>query len=71
MAIVRFNRTFTDLELNRRVKAGEKVEMTLKRADELVDTISKKAPEFNYERLDKPKASKESEKEKESEEEEE
>ena len=59
MAKVKFNKTYKDLELDRIVKADEEVEMTLKRADELVETISKKASDFNYERLDKPKTDKE------------
>lgn len=56
MVKVKFNKNFKDLKENRRVKAGEEIEMTLKRADELVKTISKKAPDFKYERTDEPEA---------------
>ncbi len=59
MAKVKFNKTYKDLELDRIVKADEEVEMTLKRADELVETISKQASDFNYKRLDKPETVKE------------
>lgn len=61
MAKFKFNKPYQDHELKREVKAGEKVEMTIKRADELVNEIRKQAQkfprfqdyrDFDYERVD-------------------
>lgn len=54
MALVKFNQKYRDLELGRIVEADEEIEMTLKRADELVETINKQVEGFSYERLDEP-----------------
>lgn len=57
MATMKFSHDFRDLEKNEIVKAGEEVEYTLKRADEIVDKISNMSrPDyegFTYERTDK------------------
>lgn len=56
--MVKFNKDYKDIVLKRDVKANEEVEMTVKRADELVETIraqSKKFKgyeDFDYERTD-------------------
>lgn len=58
MAIFKFNKNYRDKELNREVKANEPVEMTIKRADEVVKTVRKQSDkfrgyeEFEYERID-------------------
>lgn len=61
MVLVKFNKDYNDKELERLVKADEPVEMTVKRADEVVRKIKKQADEkeqfkgytdFNYERVD-------------------
>lgn len=63
MAEFKFNRPYTDKQLNRQVKANEPVEMAIKRADEVVETVRKQAEkderfaeykDFAYERLDNP-----------------
>lgn len=63
MAKFTFNKNYKDLELKRGVKAGEEVEMTIKRADEVVKTVKEKAKkearfkaykDFEYTRLDEP-----------------
>ncbi|MTD30164.1 hypothetical protein [Planomicrobium sp. YIM 101495] len=60
MAEFKFNRNYRDKELKREVKAEELVEMTVKRADEVVKNIKaqsatyKEYADFGYERLDKP-----------------
>lgn len=57
MAKVKFSHAFKDLEKDEIVKAGEEVEYTLKRADEIIDKISNMSrPDykgFTYERTDK------------------
>lgn len=59
MALVKFNKSYQDHELERKVEANEEVEMTVKRADELVKVIRSQAymhkgyDDFDYERLDK------------------
>ncbi|WP_203334354.1 hypothetical protein [Planococcus beigongshangi] len=59
MAVFKFNRNYRDKELKQEVKAGEEVEMTIKRADEVVKNIRsqsgvyKEYEDFGYERLDK------------------
>lgn len=59
MAEFMFNKDYRDRELKRVVKANEPVEMTVKRADEVVKNIAdqkvKGYEKFNYERLDKEK----------------
>lgn len=61
MVLVKFNKDYNDKELERLVKADEPVEMTVKRADEVIRKIKKQADEkeqfkgyadFNYERVD-------------------
>lgn len=63
MAEFTFNRPYKDLKLRRTVKANEPVEMTIKRADEVVENVRKQAKDeqrfaeyadFAYERLDAP-----------------
>lgn len=60
MAEVKFNKNYKDLELDKLVKAGEPVEMTVKRADEIVSKVKAQSDRFKgyedfaYERLDKP-----------------
>lgn len=63
MAEFTFNRPYKDLKLKRVVKANEPVEMTIKRADEVVEKVRKQAEkeerfaeykDFAYERLDAP-----------------
>lgn len=59
MAEVKFNKNYKDLELDKLVKAGEPVEMTVKRADEIVSKVKAQSDRFKgyedfaYERLDK------------------
>lgn len=57
MALFKFSHRYKDKELKRPVEANEPVEMTIKRADEIVGTVQKVKgyEDFNYERLDKPK----------------
>lgn len=62
MVVVKFNKKYRDKELKQEVKAGEEVEMTLKRADEVVKNIRSQSnqfkdyTDFGYERIeDKPK----------------
>lgn len=72
MAQFRFNKPFKDKEQERDVKANEVVEMTIKRADEIVENVKKQAKEndrfkdwldFSYERVDnKEEKSKEADK---------
>lgn len=61
MVKVAFNKDYNDKELERLVKVNEPVEMTVKRADEVVKRIQKQAKEkdqfkdysdFSYERVD-------------------
>lgn len=58
MAVFKFNKNYRDKELKREVKAGEEVEMTIKRADEVVKNIRdqvdkfKDYANFGYERID-------------------
>ena len=58
MAVFKFNKEYRDKELKRSVKANEPVEMTIKRADEIVKNIRKQSDkfqgyeEFEYERID-------------------
>ena len=63
MAEFTFNRPYKDLKLKRVVKANEPVEMTIKRADEVVENVRKQAEDeqrfaeyadFAYEHLDVP-----------------
>lgn len=63
MAEFIFNKPYNDLEKKRVVKANEPIEMTIKRADEVVEKVRKQAKEvkrfaeyanFNYDRLDVP-----------------
>ena len=42
MAKVKFNNVYRDSKLNRLVKANEPIEMTLERADEVVEIIKSK-----------------------------
>lgn len=60
MAEFKFNKPYKDKELDRLVNANEKVKMTIKRADEIVETVrqSKGYEDFHYERLDKPESKK-------------
>lgn len=59
MAVVKFNKNYRDKELKREVKANEPVEMTVKRADQVVKNIRKQSDkfkgyeDFGYERVDK------------------
>lgn len=59
MATFKFNKDYRDKELKRDVKANENVEMTVKRADEVVKNIRKQSDKFKgyedfaYERVDK------------------
>lgn len=64
MAVVKFNRDYRDIELKRLVRAGEEVDMTIKRADSIVKSIKnqsnankiyKNYKDFDYERVDKSK----------------
>lgn len=63
--MVKFNKGYKDNQLKRNVKANEPVEMTLKRADELVETIRAQSKRFkgyenfNYERTDQEEVQKE------------
>lgn len=65
MAMVKFNKEYKDNQLKRNVKANEPVEMTLKRADELVETIRAQSDkfkgyeDFDYERTDLEEVQKE------------
>lgn len=58
MAVVKFNKDYQDKELNKRIKAGEEIEMTVKRADEVVKNIKKQTDRFKdykdfaYERVE-------------------
>lgn len=67
MAKVKFNKPFFDSEKDERVGANEPVEMTLKRADEIVEKVRKQSDkfegyaDFSYERVDKPKEDKSTE----------
>lgn len=63
MAKFEFNKPYKDAELKREVKAGEEVEMTIKRADEVVKNIKEQAEknprfkaykDFEHKRLDVP-----------------
>lgn len=65
MAVFKFNKDYKDKELNRLVKANEPVEMTVKRADEVVKNIREQADkfkdyaDFDYERIDNKENDKE------------
>lgn len=65
MAKVKFNKSYRDKKLNRLIKANEPVEMTLERADEVVETIKgnkvKGYENFKYERVDEKKKEKKKE----------
>lgn len=69
MAKVKFNNVYRDSKLNRLVKANEPIEMTLERADEVVEIIKSKKVKgyenFNYERVEEQKKEKKSPKKKE------
>lgn len=58
MAVFKFNKNYRDKELKRVVKAYEPVEMTIKRADEVVKNIRSQSEtfkdyeDFGYERID-------------------
>lgn len=75
MALFKFNKPYQDYELDKEVAAGEEVEMTIKRADEVVKGIKVQAEknialedykDFAYTRLDEPeKKEKEDKKDKE------
>lgn len=56
MAVFKFSHKYRDKELEREVAVGEEVEMTIKRADEVVKNVQsqKGYEDFAYERLDKP-----------------
>ena len=62
MALVKFNKEFKNKETNEIVEANQEVDITLKRADEIVENIqkqNKKFPEykdFGYERVKKDEA---------------
>lgn len=60
MAEFKFNKPYKDKELDRLVNTNERVEMTIKRADEIVKTVrqAKGYEDFEYERLDKPESKK-------------
>ncbi|GAB3801621.1 hypothetical protein [Virgibacillus kimchii] len=59
MAVFKFNKNYRDKELKREVQANEPVEMTVKRADEVVKNIRNQSDKFKgyegfgYERVDK------------------
>ena len=56
MALLKFNKLYRDKELGRIVEADEEIDITLKRADEIVEKIKGNYPdydEFKYERVDK------------------
>lgn len=55
MAKMKFSHAFKDLEKGKVIKAGEEVEYTLKRANEIVAKIQKLKgyDGFNYTRTDK------------------
>ena len=64
MAVVKFNKDYKDNELKRLVRAGEEVDMTIKRADNIVKSIKNQSnanriyedyKDFDYERVDKSK----------------
>lgn len=63
MAKVKFSHDYEDYELERKVKAKEPVDMTLRRADEIVKNIRGQAlnypnkgyEQFNYERVEENK----------------
>lgn len=63
MAKVKFSHDYEDYELERKVKAKEPVDMTLKRADEIVEKIRGQAlnhpnkgyEQFGYERVEENK----------------
>ncbi|MCG5104445.1 hypothetical protein [Oceanobacillus alkalisoli] len=58
MATFKFNKDYRDKELKQDIKANEPVEMTVKRADEVVKNIRKQSDKFKgyenfgYERVD-------------------
>lgn len=56
MAEFKFNKDYKDRELKRTIKANEPVEMTIKRADEVIENIRsqnfKGYEDFEYERID-------------------
>lgn len=56
MALLKFNNNYKDKELGRVVKADEEIDITLKRADEIVKKLKgnyKGYDNFDYERVDK------------------
>lgn len=65
MVMVKFNKDYKDKELKKVVKANEEIEMTVKRANELVETIRAQSDkfkgyeDFDYERTDLEEVQKE------------
>lgn len=64
MAVVKFNKDYKDNELKRLVRAGEEVDMTIKRADDIVKNIKNQSnanrtykdyKDFGYERVETKK----------------
>lgn len=61
MALVKFNKEFKNKETNEIVEANQEIDITLKRADEIVENIHKqtrkfpKYKNFGYERTKKDK----------------
>lgn len=59
MALVKFNKEFKNKETNEIIEANQEVDITLKRADEIVENIRKqtrkfpKYKNFGYERVKK------------------
>lgn len=54
MPVYKFNKKYKDKELDRLVKPGEEVEMTIKRAEEIEEGLSRRIPGFKAERVDEP-----------------
>lgn len=58
MAKFKFNKDYKDRELKRVVKTNEPVEMTIKRADQVIENIRSQSnvfkgyEDFDYERID-------------------
>lgn len=65
MPVYKFNKRYKDKELDRLVKPGEEVEMTIKRAEEIEEGLSRRIPGFKAERVDEPEKEKKKPKKKE------
>lgn len=65
MPVYKFNKRYKDKELDRLVKPGEEVEMTIKRAEEIEEGLSRRIPGFKVERVDEPEKEKKKPKKKE------